>query len=199
MPRGRPRKSTPTEPAVTPTINSHLTLQIALKLEFAKRDLPELSVSHTNKAIYLSGPCGQQLCKVFYTGTTKLSASDFSIIFAQVIAFLDNHLDTLSKLFTLRKKLKEPNPKGVYFTSNATAGVGVYFDRNHKAYNKFIAQVYTDGIVFSGNLISEAELDNPALREAIKAQRAHLATYTDRNKIQAEVNQIITDLSNCTI
>ena len=199
MPRGRPKKPTTTEPTVTPTINSHLTLQIALKPEFAKRDLPELSVSHTDKAIYLSGPCGQQLCKVFYTGTTKLSASDFPIIFTQVIAFLDNHLDTLSKLFTLRKKLKDPNPKLVYFTNHTEKGVGVYFDPKHPDYNEFIVYVYKNKAVLSNKPLTDADLDSPALRESIKKQRAHLATYVDRNAIQAEVDQIIADLSNCAI
>ena len=199
MPRGRPKKSTPTEPTVTPTINSHLTLQIALKPEFVKRDLPELSVSHFNKAIYLSGPCGQQLCKVFYTGSTRLSASDFPIIFAQIIAFLDNHLATLSKLFVLRKKLKEPNPKGVYFNNNATAGFGVYFDRAHPDYNQFISSVHTYHIALSSSPLTDETLDSPALRESIKKQRTYLADHIDKKAMQAEVNQIIEDLSNCTI
>ena len=192
--KGRPKKE-----LALPVINSYLTLQVALKPEFAKRDLPELSVSHNNKAIYLSGPCGKQLCKVFFTGTTKLSASDFPIIFTQVTDFLDKHLTTLTILFILKKQLKEPNPPGVSFTNNTQAGLGVYFNSKHPDYHKNILYTYKNHIVFSGNCISDEDFESPNLKAAIKAQRAHLASYVNKNEIQAEVNKIIADLSNCSI
>lgn len=198
MPRGRPKKSA--ELTVIPTINSYLTLQLALRPEFAKRDLPELTISHDNKAIYLSGPCGQQLCKVFYTGTTKITTSDFPIIFDQILIFLDKHLDMLSRLFTLRKQLKEYNLVGIYF-GNGGKNLGSYvsIDSRHPDYNKYLNKVYENRITTNEVLISDDELNSLDLREAIKTHRAHLANHIHKNNMQAEANKIIVDLSNCTI
>ena len=193
------------------TINSMLTLQLALSPFFKKHKLPALAVVHTNKAVFLTGPCGQTICKIIYTGAATIPISDYPVIYDATIAFITNNIKKLHKLFTLKMnakdivKLKLDNhyydtkggSRGPYITFNSSAA------KKHPLYNKYLYTVYADGSFdFNPSNITKVkgirdmadsiEASLPAILDLIK-------TIQNTQDSQAEINDIIADLSACSM
>lgn len=190
-----------------PTINSLLTLQIALSAEFAKRKLPQLTVTMMAGAIYLTGPCGQQLCKIIYVGSAKIATSDYLVIFEHTVRFIDSHLKTLKKLFELRQAVKaarEQNKNANYRVQYGTDNGKkyVYFDSKHPAYHKAILRTYEESFTLVGGLaVKDKDFQKliADIEEKVAQQREFLKIEDTTVKMEAEANKIIADLSACSI
>lgn len=190
---------------VTPPmeINSALTMQIALAAVFASKSLPELSVSHYNKTIYLTGPCGQQLCKVMFTGTTSLKPKDYPIVYDQVVAFVNKNLKTLKKLFDLRKAVKVAKaeiPNGYGFYTNGKNSY-VIMNSNHKSCHRLLHYVYEESFTLNSINAKDKDFEKlfATLQEKLAEQRAILKSHISINEMEKEANSIIEQLSNCSI
>lgn len=190
---------------VTPPmeINSALTMQIALATVFASKSLPELSVSHYDKTIYLTGPCGQQLCKVMFTGTTSLKPKDYPIVYDQVVAFINKNLKTLKKLFNLRKavkvaKAKIPNGYNFYPKDKNSS---VIMTSSHKSYHTLLSYVYEESFMLNNVNVKDKDFEKlfATLQEKLAEQRTILKSHISTNEMEREANSIIEQLSNCSI
>ena len=190
---------------VTPPmkINSALTMQIALAAVFASKSLPELSVSHYNKTIYLTGPCGQRLCKVMFTGTTSLKPKDYPIIYDQVVAFVNKNLKTLKKLFDLRKAVKAARaeiPNGYnFYPKNKNSSVIMH--SSHKSYHTLLNYVYEESFMLNNVNVKDKDFEKlfATLQEKLAEQRVILKSHISINEMEREANSIIEQLSNCSI
>ena len=187
------------------TIRSALTLQLALAPFFKERGLPALTVSLHSNAVYLQGPCGQTICKVFYTGTNKLTIDDYQIIYNQVVSFIDTNINTLNKLFALKQAVKDAQELKINCNFNYNGSVidqsSVCFYGQHPLYNKHISGVYADGKFYlSGTAFSSYEdmIDTcKSIKKPLKAQQDYLAKLLAAKQLETDINDIITSLSAC--
>lgn len=191
-----------------PTINSMLTLQLALAPFFKKSKLPALAVVHSDKAIYLTGPCGQTICKVVYTGATTIPVSDYQVIHDATIAFVKDNMKKLQKLFTLKMALKDIQDlkkTNLYYDSGSSRGAYIHFGgtaaKHHPLYNKYIITVYADGSFDPVTVRSVKDLRTMAdsIEQSIPAILALIKDIQRVQDSQKEVNDLIADLSACSM
>lgn len=185
---------------------SSIQLQLALSAYFKSEGLPALTFSHTSKTIYLQGPCGQTICKVFYTGTSKLASADYKIVYDQVVSFVEANKDTLLKLFILKKEVAEGQSLKVsanYQTVVNSSLIWVSLSSTHPLYSSLISRVYSDGRFSTSNRdhanIDEYKTTFKQLQSALKSQQALVAKLAALRAKEIEANDIIAGLSGCSM
>lgn len=181
-------------------ITSPLTLQLALSEFFASKQLPDLAINHVSKTVYLTGPCGQTLCKVMYTGTTTLKKDDYPIIYDYVVKFITKHLKTLKLLFTLRKEVKEhnSNPNKRITLSGKT----MFLNNTHEAYHKLINSCSETTVSIQGlSSITQKQFQElvSTLPQYLEKQREILKQELAIKDKELQAQKIIEQLSNCSI
>lgn len=183
-----------------PEITSPLTLQLALSQFFASKQLPDLAINHVSKTVYLTGPCGQTLCKVMYTGTATLRKDDCPIIYDYVVKFITKHIKTLKLLFTLRKEVKEHNANPNRMVT--ISGKSIFLNNNHKAYHRLINSCSETTVSIRGvNSISQTQFQElvSTLPQYLEKQREILKQELTIKDKEFQAQKIIEQLSNCSI
>lgn len=185
---------------------SGIQLQLALAAYFKSEGLPALTFSHTNKAVYLQGPCGQTICKVFYTGTSRLSNADYEIVYDQITLFIKDNKETLLKIFTLKKEIADGQSlkTGTSYTFHNTTKISsISLSSMHPLYSPLLGTIYSNGKFYNNSScftsVEDYTVATKNLKTALKKQQALLAQLVDLRAKEDEVNTIISQLSGCSL
>lgn len=187
-------------------IESALTLQLALNPFFKELGLPPLTTNISNNRVYLQGPCGQIICTVMFTGTNKLMASEYEIIYEEIISFVNSKLEILLELFKLKQQAEEGTKLKALtnFQFNAqTKEYSINLHYSHPLHSPLIGWITAEGKVYfngiSGKSIEDLENTLVKCKEVYKVQKELLDKILENQKVEERIKEIQTTLSGCSL